>query len=73
MIIPDRKDYFESICKECDATTRNDFLVIGALYGYCHIVAKLFPGEAARLTIKMFKQCKQTEVKPNEQEKASNP
>lgn len=73
MIVPDRKDNFEFICKQCGATTRNDIIIVGALYGYCRIVAKLFPGEAARLTIKMFKQCKQTEVKPNEQEKASNP
>lgn len=73
MIVPAEKDLFEFMCKECGAITRNDIIVIGALYGYCRIIAKLFPGEAARLTIKMFKQSKQTEVKPNEQEKASNP
>ena len=72
MIMPDRKDIFELICEKCCATTRNDILVIGALYGYCRIVAKLFPGEAARLTIKMFTQCKQQELNTNEQEKASN-
>lgn len=72
MIVPDRQDIFEFICKQCGATTRNDIIVVGALYGYCRIIAKLFTGEAARLTIKMFKQIKQTEAKPNEQEKVSH-
>lgn len=56
---------------KCGATTQNDIIVVGALYGYCRIIAKLFPGEAARMTIKMFTEAKQTE-KPNEQEKTSN-
>ena len=72
MIVPCEKDVFEFICKKCGATTQNDIIVVGALYGYCRIIAKLFPGEAARMTIKMFTEAKQTEVKPNEQEKASN-
>lgn len=72
MIVPDRQDFFEFICKQCVATTRNDIILVGALYGYCRIIAKLFPEEAARLTVKMFKQSKQTEVNTNEQEKASH-
>ena len=72
MIVPCEKDVFEFICKKCSATTQNAIIVIGALYGYCRIIAKLFPGEAARMTIKMFTEAKQTEVKPNEQEKTSN-
>ena len=72
MIVPCEKDVLEFICKKCGATTRNDIIVVGALYGYCRIIAKLFPLEAAQLTIKMFKQIKQTEAKPNEQEKASH-
>lgn len=72
MIVPDRQDFYEFICKQCGATTRNDIIVIGALYGYCRIIEKLSPVEAARLTIKMFKQSKQTEKKPNEQEKTNN-
>lgn len=66
MIVPCEKDVFEFICKKCGATTQNDFIVVGALYGYCRIIAKLFPVEAARMTIKMFKQSKQTEVKEND-------
>ena len=72
MIVPCKKDVFEFICKKCGATTLNDIIIVGALYGYCRIIAKLFPGEAARMTIKMFTEAKETEVKPNEQEKASN-
>ena len=72
MIVPEEKDFFEFICKKCGAITQNDIIVVGALYGYCRIIGKLFPGEAARMTIKMFTEAKQTEVKPNEQEKASN-
>lgn len=72
MIVPEEKNFFEFICEKCGATTQNDIIVVGALYGYCRIIAKLFPGEAARMTIKMFTEAKRTEVKPNEQEKASN-
>ena len=72
MIVPCEKDFFEFICEKCGATTQNDIIVVGALYGYCRIIGKLFPVEAARMTIKMFTEAKQTEVKPNEQEKASN-
>jgi hypothetical protein len=71
-VVPDRQDFYEFICKQCGATTRNDIILVGALYGYCRIIAKLSPGEAAHLTVKIFKQSKQTEVNTNEQEKASN-
>lgn len=71
MIAPDKQDFFEFICKQCGATTQYDFLLVGAIYGYLRIIAKFYPGEAARATVKCFNQIK-TEAKPNEQEKASN-
>lgn len=72
MIVPDRQDFFKSICRQCCATTQNDIIVIGALYGYCRIIAKMDPIEAARMTIKMFTQTKLQGVKQDEQKKASD-
>ena len=43
-----------------------------ALYSAYRIFAKLSPCDATREVIKEIKKNKQTEVKPNEQEKASN-
>ena len=67
----DTKDFFVFVCELCGATNPNDIIMVGAIYGYLRIIAKLYPGEAARATAKHFKQIK-TEVNPNEQEKASN-
>lgn len=71
MIVQGDKDIFVFICKQCGATNTREMLLIGAIYGYLRVIAKLYPGEAARETVKCFNQIK-TEVKPNEQEKASN-
>lgn len=65
------KDFFVFVCELCGATDPNDIIIVGAIYGYLRIIAKLYPEEAARATAKYFKQIK-TEVKPNEQEKVSN-
>lgn len=71
MIVPEEKSIFEFICKECGATKQREILLVGAIYGYLRIIAKFYPGEAARATVKYLNQIK-TEVKPNEQEKTSN-
>lgn len=65
MIVPDRKDFFEFICKQCGATNQHDIILVGAIYGYLRIIAELYPGEAARATVKYFNQIK-TEVNQNE-------
>ena len=71
MIVPEEKSIIEFICKECGATKQREILLVGAIYGYLRIIAKFYPGEAARATVKYLNQIK-TEVKPNEQEKASH-
>lgn len=71
MIVPEKKDVIEFICKKCCATKQREILLIGAIYGYLRIILKYYPGEAARATVKCFNQIK-TEAKPNEQEKASD-
>ena len=65
------KDFLAFVCELCGATEPYDIIMVGAIYSYLRIIAKLYPGEAARTTVKHFKQIK-TEVNPNEQEKASN-
>lgn len=61
----DTKDYFAFVCELCCATEPNDIIMVGAIYGYLRIVAKFYPGEAARATAKYFKQIK-TEAKEND-------
>lgn len=49
------KNFIDFICKECGATTKEEIISIGCIYGGFLILGKLKPYEAAKETIKQFK------------------
>lgn len=49
------KNLLEFICKECGATTKEEIISIGCIFGGFRILGKLKPYEAAKETIKQFK------------------
>lgn len=49
------KNFLEFICNECGATTKEEFIAIGCIYGGFRILGKLTPYDAAKETIKQFK------------------
>lgn len=51
-----KKEIFKFICKECGATTQEEFIAIGGIYGALRVLGKLKPDEAAKETIKLFTQ-----------------
>ena len=66
------REQLEYLYEHCETKTLEELLAMCALYHAYRILAKLSPCDATREVIKEFKKNKQTEVKPNEQEKASN-
>lgn len=66
------REQLEDMYKQCEIKTQEELLAMCALYSAYRIFTKLSPCDAAREVIKEIKKNKQTEVKTNEQEKASN-
>lgn len=66
------REQLEYMYKQCEIKTLEELLAMCALYSAYRIFAKISPCDAVREVIKEIKKNKQTEVKPNEQEKASN-
>ena len=66
------REQLEYMYEQCEIKTKEELFAMCALYSAYRIFAKLSPCDATREVIKEIKKNKQTEVKPNEQEKASN-
>lgn len=66
------REQLEYMYEQCEIKTQEELFAMCALYVAYRIFAKLSPCDATREVIKEIKKNKQTEVKPNEQEKASN-